>query len=383
MLQMKNPNKIESTPDSSVGADEKRTPVLEYKEIIPEKVDEDNVKPGKCNRAKAVISDRLNTISMTELYDTTYPARAAIVDGFLYAGTYLFVGAPKIGKSFFMAQLAYCISTGNNLWDFKTHRGTVLYLALEDDYARLQRRLSDMFDVEENDKLHFATKAKMLSDGLDRQLENFIKEHNDVRLIIIDTLQKVREVTSDRFSYASDYEVVTKLKEFSDAHNICILVVHHTRKMESEDSFEMISGTNGLLGAADGAFVMVKKKRTDNSATISVVGRDQQDQELSVQFDVDHCIWKLVKLETEMWKPKPDPVLEQIASFVNEANPVWSGTASELLEAIPGIDKKANVLTRYLNAKTSRLLNEYGIEYSAMERTPSRREFSLRLVKKE
>ena len=211
----------------------------------------------------------------------------------------------------------------------------------------------------------------------------FKKEHNDVRLIIIDTLQKVREVTSDRFSYASDYEVVTKLKEFSDAHNICILVVHHARKMESEDSFEMISGTNGLLGAADGAFVMVKKKRTDNSATISVVGRDQQDQELSVQFDVDHCIWKLVKLETEMWIPKPDPVLEQIASFVNEANPVWSGTASELLEAIPGIDKKANVLTRYLNAKTSRLLNEYGIEYSAMERTPSRREFSLRLVGKE
>ncbi|MBR0378316.1 MAG: AAA family ATPase, partial [Lachnospiraceae bacterium] len=310
---MKSPNKIESTPDSSVGADEERTPVLEYKEIIPEKVDEDNGRPGKCNRAAIVISDHLNTISMTELYDTTYPARAAIVDGFLYAGTYLFVGAPKIGKSFFMAQLAYCISTGNDLWDFNTHRGTVLYLALEDDYARLQRRLSDMFDVEENDKLHFATKAKMLSDGLDRQLENFIKEHNDVRLIIIDTLQKVREVTSDRFSYASDYQVVTKLKEFSDAHNICILVVHHTRKMESEDSFEMISGTNGLLGAADGAFVMVKKKRTDNSATISVVGRDQQDQELSVQFDVDHCIWKLVKLETEMWKPKPDPVLEQIA----------------------------------------------------------------------
>ena len=168
---MKNPNKIESTPDSSVGADEERTPVLEYKGIIPEKVDEDNGRSGKCNRAATVISDRLNTISMTELYDTTYPARAAIVDGFLYAGTYLFVGAPKIGKSFFMAQLAYCISTGNDLWDFKTHRGTVLYLALEDDYARLQRRPSDMFDVEENDKLYFATKAKMLSEGLDRQMK--------------------------------------------------------------------------------------------------------------------------------------------------------------------------------------------------------------------
>ena len=69
--------------------------------------------------------------------------------------------------------------------------------------------------------------------------------------------------------------------------------------------------------------------------------------------------------------------------LVNEANPVWSGTASELLEAIPGIDKKANVLTRYLNAKTNRLLNEYGVEYPAIERALFRREFSLRLMEKE
>lgn len=84
-------------------------------------------------------------------------------------------------------------------------------------------------------------------------------EHKDARLIIIDTLQKVREVGGDKFSYASDYEIVTKLKAFSDKYGICFLVVHHTRKMESSDSFDMISGTNGLLGAADGAFVLQKE----------------------------------------------------------------------------------------------------------------------------
>ena len=54
-----------------------------------------------------------------------------------------------------------------------------------------------------------------------------------------------------------------------------LLVVHHTRKLESKDSFDMISGTNGLLGAADGAFIMHKKKRTDNTAVMDIVGRDQ------------------------------------------------------------------------------------------------------------
>ena len=148
---------------------------------------------------------------------------------------------------------------------------------LEDDYARLQRRLSRMFGVEETNNLYFATQAKSVSEGLDQQLEGFIREHPDVRLIIIDTLQKVREIGGDRYSYASDYEIVTKLKTFSDRYGICLLVVHHTRKMEAEDSFDMISGTNGLLGAADGAFIMQKKRRTDSTALLDIVGRDQPD----------------------------------------------------------------------------------------------------------
>jgi RecA-family ATPase len=63
--------------------------------------------------------------------------RQTVVENLLYTGTYLFAGAPKVGKSFFMAQLAYHVSLGANLWDYSVKQGTVLYLALEDDYGRL------------------------------------------------------------------------------------------------------------------------------------------------------------------------------------------------------------------------------------------------------
>ena len=76
----------------------------------------------------------LHTVSMNELYETVYQSRPPVIDGLLYSGTYLFAGAPKVGKSFFMAQLAYHISTGQPLWNYEVHQGTVLYLALEDDY---------------------------------------------------------------------------------------------------------------------------------------------------------------------------------------------------------------------------------------------------------
>lgn len=90
----------------------------------------------------------LHTVSMNELYETVYQSRSPVIDGLLYSGTYLFAGVPKVGKSFFMAQLAYHISTGQPLWNYEVHQGTVLYLALEDDYQRLQERMSRMFGVE-------------------------------------------------------------------------------------------------------------------------------------------------------------------------------------------------------------------------------------------
>ena len=77
----------------------------------------------------------LHTISMTELYQTTYKSRPPIIDGLLYAGAYILAGAPKIGKSFLVAQIAYHVSTGERLWEYEVHQGTVLYLALEDDYS--------------------------------------------------------------------------------------------------------------------------------------------------------------------------------------------------------------------------------------------------------
>ena len=348
---------------SSVGADGKQPIMKNHTEIIANETAKNNLQATNNCKSPEKSGCSLQTVSMTELYDTLYPPRTPVVDGFLHGGTYLFVGAPKVGKSFFMGQLAYHIAMGIPLWDYSVRKGTVLYLALEDDYARLQRRLSQMFGIESADNLYFATQAKTLKEGLDGELEEFVKQHTDARLIIIDTLQKVREVGGETFSYSNDYEIVTKLKTFSDKYGICLLVVHHTRKMESGDSFDMISGTNGLLGAADGAFIMQKKKRTDNTAVLDIVGRDQPDQELTIEFDRERCIWKFKKAETELWKQPPNPLLEAINEFLAEGRPEWEGTATELLKQLPDMQLSANVLSRKLNVVNSQLLNDYGIFY--------------------
>ena len=366
---------------SSVGADERQSNQKHIKNIIPTEPQEinstgensqENIK--EIYRRLCQLSDPyyLHTVSMTELYQISYGSRPPIIDGLLYTGAYILAGAPKIGKSFLVAQIAYHVSTGKKLWGLDVHQGTVLYLALEDDYQRIQSRMFMMYGVEDSENLYFATVANKIGNGLDEQLEYFIKAHPYTKLIVIDTMQKIREVGGEAYSYASDYEIIGKLKKFADKHQICVMVVHHTRKQPAGDTFEMISGTTGLLGCADGSLLMQKKKRTALEATIDVVGRDQQDQILYLSKAPDTQIWNLERMETELHKEPPDKTLEAIAKLVNSEQPEWTGTPSELADAL-NIGMAANALTKYLNIKCSKLKDEYSISYENKARHSGRR----------
>ena len=370
-MENENYKKKTTAPDTSVGADDGQplhnsteNSISAFDEEINGDFQNSSESLDEIYRRIQRLTDPhyLHTISMTELYQTAYQSRPPIIDGLLYAGAYILAGAPKIGKSFLVAQIAYHVSTGKALWSYEVHPGTVLYLALEDDFQRIQSRMFMMYGVNDTDRLHFATAAGKIGNGLDEQLENFVREHPDTKLIIIDTMQKIREVGGEAYSYASDYEIIGRLKQFADKHCVCVLTVHHTRKQPAGDSFEMISGTTGLLGCADGSLLMQKKKRTALEATIDVVGRDQQDQILYLKKDPQTQIWNLERMENELYKEPPDPVLDAVAKLVSAECREWIGSPSELAEAIQ-TGMVSNALTKYLNVKAGRLREEYHVGY--------------------
>ena len=217
--------KEKTARSTSVGADERQSIQKDFDNSIPTSEAKRN---GEMENSTESLEEMyrkmqrmadpryLHTLTMTELFQTSYKSRPPIIENLLHSGAYLLAGAPKIGKSFLVAQIAYHVSTGQDLWGCKIHQGTVLYLALEDDFQRIQNRMFMMYGVNDTPNLHFATAAGKIGNGLDEQLENFMREHSDTKLIIIDTMQKIREVGGEAYSYASDYEIVGKLKQFAD-----------------------------------------------------------------------------------------------------------------------------------------------------------------------
>jgi len=219
------------------------------------------------------MSRNLKTVDAETLLATPLAPVRYIVDNVLPAGLHLFCGSPKIGKSWMMLWLCLMVAKGEPLWEFPTNRCSVLYLCLEDTFTRIQNRLFQITD-EAPDNLHFAIMADQINLGLQDQIGGFIKEHPDTRLVVIDTLQRIRGLIQDSNAYANDYRDISSLKALADKHEIAMVLVHHLRKLADGDPLLKVSGTTGLTGAVDSVFVLEKDRRAADTATLYVSGRD-------------------------------------------------------------------------------------------------------------
>ena len=137
--------------------------------------------------------------------------------------------------------------------------------------------------------------ADTLKHGLEQQIEQFLTEHPATKLVVIDTLQRVRSAGGDSNLYANDYQDVGLFKQLADRHHIAILLIHHLRKLHDDDPMNMISGSTGLSGAADSTFVLQKNSRLANVASLHCTGRDIPDRTLKLEFGEEDHVWKLLE----------------------------------------------------------------------------------------
>lgn len=317
---------------------------------------------------------KLETTTAKDLYDMKLRPPCFVVDKLLPQGLHVFAGPPKIGKSWLLMQLALAVASGKSLWGLETDQGPVLSLCLEDNLSRLQQRLSMLTD-EPPDDLYLTTLSNALSDGLCDQLEEFLQEHEDTRLIIIDTLQKVRGNNGDGNLYASDYQDIGLLKRIAAEYEISVVLVHHLRKRGASDPHTMISGTTGLIGAADGSYVLCREHSWDKEVQLHVRGRDIEERTLMLERDEDLNEWMLTGCDTPITDSlKKEAALVKLVDYMKSAES-FDGSASQLIEVL-GLDVQPNILSRKLSRYRQELLRA-GVTFST-SRTGKQRFLSLR-----
>ena len=309
--------------------------------------------------------DKLNTYTLQELYKQPIEPILWVVEDLLAPGLYLLGGSPKVGKSWLALQLCLAVCQAELFLGFKTRRTEVLYISLEDGSRRLHIRALHMTEKAPAG-LYLCTHAHLIGHGLEQQLDQMLAEHPAVKLVVIDTLQKIREATSASPSYSIDYRDASALKAVADRNDICMVVVHHLRKQKDEDPFKQMSGTNGLNGAADGSIVLDRRKRQEGTATMSATGRDIEDMELTLDFS--DCRWSRGCSPEQLQMLQLLPALQRLL-----ADKPFSGTATELTARL---GDEGNLwgpaqLSRYLQSHEEELAR-YGILVSTRRTSKQR-----------
>jgi hypothetical protein len=126
------------------------------------------------------------TITAGALLATPIPPVKWIIPGLLPAGLAIFVGPSKAGKSWLTLWLCLQISQGKSVWGREIEPRTVLYFSLEDTLGRLQERLYQLVDAEEDpERLILQTESNGIGQGLEKQIVSFIHTYPDISLIVI------------------------------------------------------------------------------------------------------------------------------------------------------------------------------------------------------
>ena len=187
---------------------------------------------------------KLVTVDAETLLSTPMSKTMFIVDGLIPQGVNVLSGAAKIGKSWLMLWLGLQVSQGLHVWGIPTMHCDVLYLCLEDTLRRIKDRLFDLTD-DSTRSFHLAVTCGLIGNGLEEEIINFLEDFPKTKLVIIDTLQKVRDSKGSAGKagmYGNDYDDISSIKKIADEHDISIILVHHLRKLkDGGDPFNEVS----------------------------------------------------------------------------------------------------------------------------------------------
>ena len=236
--------------------------------------------------------------TLVDLMSRELPETIWVVPGLLPEGLCLLGGKPKMGKSWLALALALTCAMGTAhgggqvLGRYPVYPSGVLYLSLEDSTKRFQSRVEKLLQgCNPPENFGWSLQWKPFHLGGQDELETYLEATPGTRLIVIDTLAKVRPPSGKGGNmYQEDYQLIGALQSLAIRHRVTLMLVHHLRKEKGLDGLDDFSGSTGLTGPAD-TLIKLERERNQTEAVLTLSGRDIDEQELALNFAKDTCTW--------------------------------------------------------------------------------------------
>ena len=226
------------------------------------------------------------SFNMAESVKKDFPEMRYAVRPILPEGLVIICGRPKAMKSWTALELLYAVQNGSSFLNHSTVQGDCLGLFLEDSERRLVSRTKILKRDKSPQHPKICDEAPYLKMGLEESIQEWIDQATNPRLVVIDTLARVkaRVKKSNATAYDLDNELLRDLQKLAITSGITIVMISHLNKAQQDYSFDKIQGSTGMQGMTDAMWLI---DRGDNSNTASIVGRgrDIMDFEYSVKWN--------------------------------------------------------------------------------------------------
>ena len=234
----------------------------------------------------------------SEIRETEYEDIPAVVEGLIFPGTTFITGKSKIGKSFKALQIANAVETGGTFLGRKCAKGSVLHYSLEDGKRRNKKRWKQMGINPTEAMYQFRDrkpKIPLLTMGLEDEIEDWIKNTPDAKLVIIDPYVKVKKTLGGHKlnSYENDNYNLQNIYTLANKYNIAIVFLHHTKKKSETDVFDEMNGSAGIQSNADSMIVLSSDRRIGKNIVLSCLPKDAEQQEFEISLN-PKCMWEYV-----------------------------------------------------------------------------------------
>jgi RecA-family ATPase len=242
-------------------------------------------------------NNKIEFVTAKEIQKMDIPPINWAIENLIPEGLTLLTGRPKAGKSYMAFDIALSVANGNKfLGRFNSVQGKTLYLPYEDNARRVQGRINDVMnglDAPENLLFPSDLQFPKIDDGGVEKIHRIIQDIPELRLIIIDTFGSAISQSFSHFgtSYKDDYEFMFNLQKMALDYQVGILLIHHTRKLISENVFDEVVGSTGVTASPD-TIMMLRKSR--GKVALHITGRDIKESNFEVRFDEDSYHWEII-----------------------------------------------------------------------------------------
>ena len=274
-----------------------------------------------------------------------------LVENIIAPGLTIIAGKSKIGKSWLVLHLSYCIEKGEEFLGRKCAKGDVLHYSLEDGKRRIKTRWDKMCIQPDQTYYQFRDrkpKIPILTMGLEEEIEDWANNIPNPKMVVIDVYVKVKKTISKSLNaYENDNYNLQNLQTLAIKYNIGIVLVHHTTKGSENDVFDEINGSAGIQSNMDSMIVLASSRKAGKNSVFHCIPKDAEQLEFEVGMN-EQMIWED---KGPVGSTSLTMLQERIVKVVNElyaGNPALgddaeeSGTpvkAKEIIERIKADDE--------------------------------------------